>query len=272
MRPADVDDWRSYDGIADRYDPIWSARFAAVARAFRALLAPDRADRVLDIGTGTGVVLRTLVEGSVAPGFMAGIDRSAAMLRRARSQLTGMRVLAGDAAALPFRDRSFDIVTAGFVLSHVPDYPRTLAESRRVLAPGGRIAVSNWAASSDPYGTAWNDRLAAAISQPEIERAMAEVAPCEGHLSQDGALEAALAEAGFADVRVETVDVESDLTVEQFLEDRALTAPARLAARRLGPDGWARLLSAARDAFHARFGPSFRYSRQALMATGRQVD
>jgi SAM-dependent methyltransferase len=58
-------------------------------------------------------------------------------------------VRAGDAHALPFDDGSFDAVTFGFCLHHIPDPERALAEARRVLRRGGRLAFSVWAAGRD---------------------------------------------------------------------------------------------------------------------------
>ncbi|MBI1984123.1 MAG: methyltransferase domain-containing protein, partial [Acidobacteria bacterium] len=235
-------DWRSYDGIAEPYDRVWSARFEAVARHLWALMPPRPGDKVLDIGTGTGVVPMTLCEGGQKPGLIVGCDRSAGMLLRARNRLPGLRVLVADAGALPFGGESFDLVTASFVLSHVGDYSRALAGVLQVLKPSGRLAASSWAPPSDPYSAAWSESLAGAISKQAVERAMAEVAPWEGHFSLQGHLELALTHAGFSEVVAHTVELECAFTVEQYLEDRGLSSGGRLGFHLLGPDGWAHFL------------------------------
>lgn len=265
-----MQDWRSYDEIAERYDPAWSWRFEAVARHIWARVPVNAGDRVLDIGTGTGVVLRIRSEVAGAAGLMVGCDRSSAMLRRARARVVGLRLLVADATALPFRRESFDVVTASFVLSHVLDYPSALAEMLRVLTPNGTVAASNWVSPSDPYSAAWSECLGGAISKSEGERALAEVAPWEGHFSQRGALEAALTGAGFSQIASVAVDVESDFTVEQFLDDRELSSTGRFGFHLLGPDGWARFRATVSKTFHARFGSSFRYRRGALIAVARK--
>ncbi len=265
-----MSDWRSYDGIAERYDRVWSARFEAVARHMWALAPPRARDNVLDIGTGTGIVPATLGEVTQASRLAVGCDRSAGMLLRARARVAQLRVLVADATALPFQSESFDLATASFVLSHVRDYLCALAEALRVLKPSGLLAVSNWAPPSDPYSSTWSECLAEAISKPEAERAMSEVAPWEDHFSREGHLESALTQAGFSVVRRDAVEVESAFTVEQFLEDRELSSGGRLALYLLGADGWARFRTAARDAFHARFGSSFLYHRRAFIVIGRK--
>ena len=265
-----AEDWRSYDEIAERYDRVWSARFEPVARRIWTLISPQTSDTLLDIGTGTGIVPRTLRQFAQTSGVTVGCDRSIGMLRRARAQVAGLRVVLADATALPFKDETFTVATASFVLSHVPDYERALAEAHRVMKGQGVLAASSWAPPSDPYTAAWSESLAAAISQAELERATAEVAPWENHFSQAGHLEAAFAQAGFSAVRSDSVDLEFDFTVEHFIEDRELSSSGRLGRHRLGPDGWAGFRAAAREMFHGRFGPSFRYHRGALIAMGRK--
>lgn len=263
-------DWRSYDGIAERYDRVWSARFEPVARHIWALMPSRAGDKVLDIGTGTGIVPRILFELAPEPGLVVGSDRSAGMLLRARAQVVGLRVLAADATALPFKAESFDLATASFVLSHVRDYSGALAEALRVLKPSGIFAATSWAPPADPYSAAWSGCLAEVISKPAAERASAEVAPYEDHFSQQGTLEGALSRAGFFPIRSDTIAVESHLTVDQFLEDRELSSGGRFALHLLGPDGWKRLCAAAREMFEARFGSSFRYHRDAFVVIARK--
>ncbi len=88
--------------------------------------------------------------GNVSAGLMAvgcavtGLDFSRAMLDLARATVPGVIFVEGDAMALPFEARSFDTVTIGFGMPHVPDPPRLMAEARRVLRPGGRLAFSVW--------------------------------------------------------------------------------------------------------------------------------
>ena len=265
-----VHDWRSYSEIAGRYDRVWSGRFETVARQIWTRVRLNAGDRLLDLGTGTGVVPRTRPVAAGATGLMVGCDRSSAMLERACSRVPGLRVLVADATAMPLQDESFDVITASFVLSHIRDYPMALAEMHRILKPGGTVAVSSWAPPSDPYSAAWSERLTEAISKSAVEQAWAEVTPWEDHFSKQGALEEALTTTGFSRAASVAVGVEFKFTVEQFIEDRELSASGRFGLHSLGPEGWTRFRRDLARAFHTRFGPSFEYCRDAFIATARR--
>ena len=97
--------------------------------------------KVLDLCCGHGNVTSGLFE---AGAEVTGLDFSPAMLDMARTAVPGADFVEGDAMALSFADASFDAVTIGFGMPHVPEPPRVLAEARRVLRPGGRLAFSVW--------------------------------------------------------------------------------------------------------------------------------
>src|SRR5213594_1705023 len=105
-------DWRSYDGIAERYDRVWSVRFETVARRIWTLLNPRIGVNVLDIGTGTGIILKILKESSPQPHLIVGCDRSGEMLEQAKAHVPGFRGFVADATALPIPTETFDIATA----------------------------------------------------------------------------------------------------------------------------------------------------------------
>ena len=104
-----------------------------------AALAPGAA--ALDVCTGHGIVARGLVD---AGATVTGLDFSGAMLDMARAAVPGAAFVQGDAMDLPFENRSFDALTIGFGVPHIPDPARALAEAHRVLRAGGRLVFSVW--------------------------------------------------------------------------------------------------------------------------------
>jgi SAM-dependent methyltransferase len=101
-------------------------------------------DAALDLGCGPGVLLPALLEHSAT---VAAIDVSPEMLERARSAISGtpgrerVTLALGSADALPFADRSFDLVTCIGVIAYWPNAPRALSEVARVLRPGGTLIL-----------------------------------------------------------------------------------------------------------------------------------
>jgi SAM-dependent methyltransferase len=116
------------------FNPFTDRGWETLARCFAAV-APAAARRLLDVGCGTGQSRR--VYASVADGY-AGLDLSFAALAAAGARAPG-HWLQGDAAVLPCRDNSCDVVGFSSVLHHLPDRGLALAEARRVLRPGGLI-------------------------------------------------------------------------------------------------------------------------------------
>jgi len=119
------------------------------------LLSVSAGEAVLEIGPGTGYALVRLARAVGEAGKVYGLEISPRMLERARARVydagleKNVGLVQGDAAELPFPDERFDAVFASFVLEifSPTEIPCVLAECRRVLRPGGRIAVvSLWAA------------------------------------------------------------------------------------------------------------------------------
>src|SRR5207249_951420 len=111
------------------------------------------------------------------------------------------RAVVADATSLPFRDGRFDLVTANCVLSHLSDFRQALAESLRVLARPGRLAVSSWGRASDSYNAAWEEMVATAVGEDVATRATEVVTPWASHFSKPDSLRRDLLEAGFTLVR-----------------------------------------------------------------------
>lgn len=114
-------------------------------------VAGHLAGRVLDVGCGYGRYLQRCGPGSV------GLDPAAGMLRRAQREVSGARLVRGDAGSLPFRRDSFDLVLAAFTYGHLLSNAATrfVAEARRV-AP--RLLIIESAYTAGHRGEEWQDR------------------------------------------------------------------------------------------------------------------
>lgn len=132
------DAWsRTYEGSF-----TWKHFFAPVHEAFDRDLGEVRGAAVLDVGCGTGDMLRRLASRGAARAV--GLDSSGGMIEAARvlcESLGGIELHQGSAVELPFRDEEFDLVTSCIAFHHFPDPARSIAEMARVLRPGGRLYI-----------------------------------------------------------------------------------------------------------------------------------
>src|SRR5215212_5190746 len=181
-----------------------SADEVAARNAYLTLLGIRPGERVLEVGCGSGVVLRDLARRVAPNGLALGLDPSPAFLAIARELAVeaglgqSIELREGDARALPFGAAEFDTA-----LAHIPDGRRAIPELVRVVRPGGRVGI--FERDTDSYIVAHPDR--------ELTRQI--VAAQSDHGSADGWLARALprlmAEAGLRDVQVRAfTSIETD--------------------------------------------------------------
>jgi ubiquinone/menaquinone biosynthesis C-methylase UbiE len=185
---------------ADAYErAIVPAVFEPYARDLVERARPIGASaRILDLGCGTGIVARVLRERLGGAATIVAVDKSPPMIEKARSVAPEVDFRLGDAMDLPFANGSFDLVLCQEMLQFVPDRLAALREVRRVLTPGGRFLTSTWRPRSEqPF----HDALGR-VAERHMGRSN------DARFSLDGpALAHALIDAGFSDVRVETVSL-----------------------------------------------------------------
>jgi len=135
---------KKYSGVAEQYDSRWSFYVDATTRETVARIDLQPADRVLDVGCGTGFLLQRL--SAVHPDTQfAGVDAVPEVLAVAGQRLPPSIVLReGWAERLPFAGEEFDVVVSCNMFHYIHEPLAALREMGRVLRPGGRIVITDW--------------------------------------------------------------------------------------------------------------------------------
>ena len=152
-----------FDRIAPVYDAMNRAMTVGLdgrwrRRAAEAVVRPG--DHVLDAACGTGDL--AVADKQAGARSVVGVDFSPRMLERARRKAPGIEWLQADLLELPFAAASFDAATVGFGIRNLAELERGLRELRRVLRPGGRLAVleiTRPRGLARPFFSLWFDRL-----------------------------------------------------------------------------------------------------------------
>ena len=130
-------------------------------------LAQSAALKWVDIGCGNGAFTEIIVN-QCAPTVVDGVDPSEEMLAfaRKRSARSVAEFREGDAMALPFSDKSFDIATMALVIYFVPDPANGVAEMARVTSPGGTVAAYSWdlTRGAFPMEPVWDEMRALGVT------------------------------------------------------------------------------------------------------------
>lgn len=135
-----------YDRTARAYDRCWDHYVSATHDLLLARLAHYDAERVLDVGCGTGTLEQRLA--AAQPDWkLTGADLSQAMLAQARQKhydAPDVTFVQASAADLPFPDAHFDLVVSASALHYFPAPETALREIRRVLRPHGTLVLLDW--------------------------------------------------------------------------------------------------------------------------------
>ena len=191
----------------------------------RAGLVPGM--RLVDVGTGTGLVAREAVRILGDPRAVIGVDPSPGMLANARLP-AGVRLVEGSAERIPVPDASADFLSMGYALRHISDLAVACREFRRVLRPGGIVCILEITRPESRIGTALLKAYLRGVV-PALARLLARSADSPRLMRYywdtieacvpPQAVAATLADAGF-------VEVTRHVELGVFSEYRAVVPPA----------------------------------------------
>jgi ubiquinone/menaquinone biosynthesis C-methylase UbiE len=242
-----------WDKASGHYERCWALPLEPAQVRLIELAELQPGERVLDVACGTGLVTFPAAVTVGPTGSVLGTDLSARMVdllreqarRRAMMQVEARRM---DAEDLQLPDDSFDKALCALGLMYFPDPVSALREMRRVVRPGGRVAVAVWGRHEC---CGWAD-----IFPIMDARVSSEVCPLFFDLGAGDSLLRSVAAAGFEDVRVERVHTTLPYRTDEDVLDAVFSAgPVALA--------YSRFDAATRRAVHAEYLKSIRPYRVA---------
>jgi ubiquinone/menaquinone biosynthesis C-methylase UbiE len=181
---------------AEAYDRGFAHLSSHTVVPLLALAREGRAPRLLDVGCGTGVV----TSAALALGAeVTAVDTDPAMLELTSRRHPYATIRQATLPDLPFEDEKFDATVGNFVINHVADTAKALKELRRVLRPGGTVALTWWKPDEMTATNVFADAIAAAEVpyEPPVRPFTANDTPQR--------FTALLTEAGFRSAAVDTV-------------------------------------------------------------------
>lgn len=255
---------RGYNRIGARYLAAADSR-AEVAAALLAAADLTPGQRVLDLASGPGLLAGMAQQVVGANGLAVASDISEGQL----ACCPDLARVAADGEALPFADGSFDRLLCGLGLMFFPDDHAALREMRRVLRPGGRLALSVWGAASEvPLVEAALACMRRLLPPPKVAR------PSIFRFGDAGELDCRLASADFCerDIRPCRFTVEFADAAAYWQGFLDLAGGAAESLSRLPPEKQCELAFAVAEelAPHAVAG-GFRLAGTVLVATARPV-
>jgi ubiquinone/menaquinone biosynthesis C-methylase UbiE len=195
-----------FDRLADSYDSVGVEYFTTFGRRLVEEAGVRDGEHVLDVGCGRGAVTFAAAEAVGRDGRIVALDLSPAMVERTAAEAASrgyehVEVRVGDAEAPDFPPGStFDAVLSGLVIFFLPDPAKALRAYAALLPEGGRLGLSTF----PPQPDSWWGAVARRI-ESFLPGGGTPARPDSGPLASPESLAAAVRDAGFADVRSETV-------------------------------------------------------------------
>lgn len=223
--------------------------------------------RGLDVACGRGAVLFPATERVERNGHVIGIDLADGMARETQAEIQRRRLKQAearqmDAENLTFPDSSFDFVLCGFALQFFPHLEQALSEFKRVLKPGGCIAVTTWGGDDERWN--WYDDLREAYG--------AVVKLGSQSLDTPGEIQRWFSQAGFGEIQIHTKEIDMVYRDEEEWWNVEWSISARAGLEKLSPEDLEHFKAEVFEKAQAqKQTDGFHYRLEAFCTTAKKV-
>jgi ubiquinone/menaquinone biosynthesis C-methylase UbiE len=220
---------------------------------------------LLDVGAGTGAISKAAQSKVVS---VTAVDLSCGMLRRSGiTERVSARV-----PGLPFPSNAFDVVTAGFLLTHIPDYATALTDMMRVLSPSGKIGLAFWKINQNRYSETWQQIADKFAGKSFFKDAAANVLPWEDLFSNPGNVREALNAAGFHSITTAEKIYSCKTTIDDYLASRSINLQARFLRKQWDKQTWLRFVSSTQETFRDQYTDPLEFSTEVIFGIGHKSE
>jgi ubiquinone/menaquinone biosynthesis C-methylase UbiE len=187
-----------------------------------------------------------------------------------RQQGNSRRAIAR-APVLPFMDDTFDVVTAGFVLTHIPDFGAALVQMHRVLKRrGGRLGTTVWAGGTTPVSEIWRNAIERFVNTKVIQEEFARIIPWDELLSECAAVEKALERAGFVQIEANTNQYFLSIQHQDFIATKIGSIEGTIVREHLSEEAWNQFLKDLLIRLQRAFPDRIEYTREVHFISGQK--
>jgi ubiquinone/menaquinone biosynthesis C-methylase UbiE len=222
-------------------------------------------ETILDIGSGTGTVASAAWRAVGSSGMVVALDSSIEMLKQQES--VRMRTVAR-VPGMPFVDDFFDVVSGGFVLSHIADFSTALAQINRVLRPMGRFGVTAWGSGTPRVSEVWKSAMERFVNIKVVQEEFARIIPWDELFSESIPITEAFRSAGFADVKTGTKQYLISIEPQEYIATKIGSIEGTIVRDTLQEEGWKEFLNQLLCDLREQFPDGIEYTRDVHFVSG----
>jgi ubiquinone/menaquinone biosynthesis C-methylase UbiE len=230
-------------------------------------LQVTKGERILDIGSGSGAVASAASRAVGSSGMVVALDLSIEMLKL---QQSNRHRLVACVPGLPFVDDAFDVISAGFVLSHIPDYETALWQINRVLQPMGRFGVTAWVKGTPPVADVWKRVMERFVNLRVVQEEFARIIPWDELFSESIHIEEMLKRAGFVDVKTGTKQYPVSIAPQEYVDTKIGGIEGVILRDSIKDDDWKEFLNQLLRDLQEQFPDAIQYTSNVNFVSGRK--